>query len=496
MDDLKIIKKKYGEKMMQLCRELFSTIIEKQPGMLAKILLEKFAPNKKLYDDLMSYDQEANFKDYIYSIYENLKFEKKEPKTYVEDPVTLMRQAGYTLYECKCEEDIQKFKRYYARGEELCTFKDKRLNKCYVYFAVRDGADMLKRAKFTSPRRQDEYGTSVISIQFTRDPSHTLSIKNRYNHTVVNPDATYANNLDGIVKGLTQSFEDYYGLKQRYPKDSRFEMPGYVCADDGKFYKYNYEINNVYYCPGNIIIDNFKVYEYPHEKYLVVDYFLFDFVNKKIISRTSDSFPMTIGDIKRIDVKNDGQNKNVIIVTDDENVIIVTVNSDGKIIGYKNNKVTVIPDNFLNFNSELQHIEITGVKEIGNYFLPNNRVIESLTLPSVLRVGDNFMEHSNLKEIEMPLVKTLGKYFLAYNFTLKKLELPEVIDIKQFCLLANSKIEAVILPKVEKIDDYSFNCLLFLNLFYAPNVKKLPLGWDKIKILQNNNSNSSNNRMR
>ena len=36
----------------------------------------------------------------------------------------------------------------------------------------------------------------------------------------------------------------------------------------GDPYKYNYEINNVYYCPDNIIIDNFRVKPYDKEKYL------------------------------------------------------------------------------------------------------------------------------------------------------------------------------------------------------------------------------------
>ena len=35
MDDLKLIKDKYGEKMMHLCRELFPTIIDNNPGVLA-----------------------------------------------------------------------------------------------------------------------------------------------------------------------------------------------------------------------------------------------------------------------------------------------------------------------------------------------------------------------------------------------------------------------------------------------------------------------------
>ena len=44
MDDLKMIRKYYGEGMMHLCRELFSTLLE-TPGLLYSLLESKFAPN-------------------------------------------------------------------------------------------------------------------------------------------------------------------------------------------------------------------------------------------------------------------------------------------------------------------------------------------------------------------------------------------------------------------------------------------------------------------
>ena len=46
--DLKIIKKKYGEKMAHLCRELFPTLLETD-GLLLKLLLDNFEPNHNLY---------------------------------------------------------------------------------------------------------------------------------------------------------------------------------------------------------------------------------------------------------------------------------------------------------------------------------------------------------------------------------------------------------------------------------------------------------------
>ena len=40
-NDLKIIKKKYGEKMMHFCRDLFPTILETE-GLLPKLLMDNF----------------------------------------------------------------------------------------------------------------------------------------------------------------------------------------------------------------------------------------------------------------------------------------------------------------------------------------------------------------------------------------------------------------------------------------------------------------------
>jgi len=149
------------------------------------------------------------------------------------------------------------------------------------FFAVKENVDQIKREDFVKPSRQDEYGTSVISIQFTKTSTHTLSIKNRYNHTVNNPDATFSNNLDNIIPGLTDSFARA-GYVQTYVKPC-FELPNYVLAADGKYYKYNIEINNIYYCPNNVIIDNFEVHEYNKDSFIVFDYFILDLKEKKIL---------------------------------------------------------------------------------------------------------------------------------------------------------------------------------------------------------------------
>ena len=160
--DLEIIKKKYGEEMSHLCRKLFPTILENE-GELVKILLSNFNPTKFLYEDLVEENQACAFKDYIYKI----KYSENEYKELDISPEELLKKAAYKLYECKSEEDIQKFTRYYEEDEKLCTFNGGRLKTDYVFFAVRQDALDLCRRDFEDPERQDDYGTSVISIQFS-----------------------------------------------------------------------------------------------------------------------------------------------------------------------------------------------------------------------------------------------------------------------------------------------------------------------------------------
>ena len=203
--ELNRIKKLYGERFMHLCRSLFPTLLE-QEGLLTEVLKYSFATNSRtLYDDIVNNDLEEEFKNYIYS---KIDVEKEMPEIIGEKtPYQLLDENGYNLYECNSEEEIQSFKKYYKSGEELCTFRGNRLNRCVVFFAVKKDVEEIKREDFNNPKREDEYGTSVMSIQFTKSQNSTVSIKNRYNHTVNNPDATYGNDLDKIAPGLTQSFD-------------------------------------------------------------------------------------------------------------------------------------------------------------------------------------------------------------------------------------------------------------------------------------------------
>ena len=404
IDDLKVIRKKYGEKMYHFCRESFPTLLE-EPGKLLKLLSDNFHESHSLFDDIVANGQESEFKNFIYSLVD---VENNNELGMIKTPEELMSEAGYVLVECYNEGDIQAFRKYYARREELCTFKGGRLNRCRVFFAVKKNVSDIKREDFKNPTRQDEYGTSVISIQFTKDGTNTLSIKNRYNHTVNNPDATFSNNLDNIIPGLTASFEKHKDIVQKY-KSNRFEIKGYVRANDGKYYKYNYEINNVYYCPDNIIIDHFNVKKYDKSRYLIIDYFIIDLSNKSIRlydKKLSDSFCDVIKDINKIEIDNIDSGKKITILGDNNKSLEIITDKDGKIISLKMNKIYDIGHQFLYKNTSLQKFTAENLTEVGSYFLGCNNTLQELYFPNLTKVGSYFLNYNHklrnkiLSEIE------------------------------------------------------------------------------------------------
>lgn len=422
VDDLKIIKKHYGEKMAHLCRELFPTILE-EPGRLSSLLLDKFEPSRLLYEDIIQNSLKEQFKNFIYSFVET----NTEDLPVTKKPHEMLDEAGYDLYECQTEEDIQSFKKYFAPGEELCTFNGGRLSRCHVFFAVKKNVDQIKRKDFKHPRRQDEYGTSVISIQFTKGSSNTVSIKNRYNHTVDNPDATFSNNLDNIILGLTDSFENTYGFNLSHNR-SGFEIPGYVRVD--KFYKYNYELDNIYYCTDNLIIDNFElIRDYQQmERYIVFDYFIIDLQEKtikpykdKIRNRdfpswysihkfAEDPFLKSFGKINDIKVIKDKKtgNKTIYIYNRHKEPIEIEINKANQMIRYKNNHLRKLP----------------------NYFLYHNTYLEVLELNNVVKTGKSCLyQNKNLLELYMEKIHEFGENFLYYNKTVNKAIFPKFFFI-------------------------------------------------------------------
>ena len=495
--DLKYIKKKYGEQMMHYCRECFPTILN-MPGKLVEILNKHFYYVKdSLYDDIKENHKEEEFNDFVYSN-AGLKNEY-DIRDVSKTPKELLDDAGYDLFECKTVEEVNSFKKYFVLGEQLCTFLDpaSRLENKYVFFAVKKNILDIKREDFLIPDRQDEYGTSVISIQFTRDKNNHLSIKNRYNEVVNNPDSTFDNNLDNIIPGLTMSFYKAYGIREIYDENSEFQMDNYISIDE-EYYKYSYKLNDIYYCTNNIIVDNGNVIKYDPEKYIIMDYFIIDLVNKKIDvydNKLRDSFSEVIGKIKNIEIVRNQDYKNVYITNEENNVFELALSFDNKLIGIKNNKINELPNRFLVSNQYLKYLEFNEVRNIGNevlyantdlevlklenaqiigdYFLMNNMALKEINLDKVIRTGDDFLKRNLLiNEISMKSLEDAGMSFMFSNKETRTINMPNLVKVGKCFFKSNDKVIYAVLPCLRKTGDYFMAEARGLRMFEADNLEK------------------------
>ena len=494
--DLKYIKKKYGEQMMHYCRECFPTILN-MPGKLVEILNKHFYYVKdSLYDDIKENHKEEEFNDFVYSN-AGLKNEY-DIRDVSKTPKELLDDAGYDLFECKTVEEVNSFKKYFILGEQLCTFLDpaSRLENKYVFFAVKKNILDIKREDFLIPDRQDEYGTSVISIQFTRNKNNHLSIKNRYNELVNNPDSTFDNNLDNIIPGLTMSFYKAYGIREIYDENSEFQMDNYISIDE-EYYKYNYELNDIYYCTNNIIVDNGNVIKYDPEKYIIMDYFIIDLVNKKIDvydNKIRDSFSDVIGKIKNIEIVRGEKDKKVYITNEEDNIFELTLSFDNKLIGIKNNMIDKLPNRFLISGQYLKNMEFSNVREIGNdvlyantdleyfnlskakvignYFLTNNIKLTNIDLNKTIIIGDDFLKRNIIVEsINFDSLQRVGNNFMFSNKGLSSIVIPNLSYAGKCFFKSNDKVLFASFPSLQETGDFFMNDAKNLRMFEADNLR-------------------------
>ena len=129
-------------------------------------------------------------------------------------PFKLLEEAGYDAFYADTLEKQNSIMPYFNQNERLCTFNDASRHKnYYIVHAVKKDVDSILRDTFNGRgERQDEYGTSVISIQIRKDGSF-ISIKNRYNHTVSGCDNTFDSNPDNIIEGLSAAFKKHFDVE-------------------------------------------------------------------------------------------------------------------------------------------------------------------------------------------------------------------------------------------------------------------------------------------
>lgn len=479
---LEKIKKEYSEEMKKMCKRCFPSLLESNPSLLFDVLKKTF-PSKEIANDILFYDAEKAFKLYVkgkikkYQIEEEIEIEKS--------PEELLKERGYTLIECHTKEEIQKFRKYYVPGEELCTFNDEdRIEKCHVFFAVKENAEELKREDYVFPERQDEYGTSVLSIQFDKDESNAISIKNRYNHSVKNPDATFSNDLDNIIPGLTKSFEKFKGLKEKNV-EGKFQNDNFIEIVDEqtketKIFCCNVRNSKFAYCTGGYIIDlvNNKIIDIytDSNRYIFADNFIIDLHSKKIIShginyeddllRIEENIKSILVEkdiIKKRKIKTDKETglpreleydeavgKKITILHADGTTSILKLDFSNCLVGYENESLEIINDNFLSECKRLKEVKLPNVTKVGNDAMVFYNGTE-ISLPNVKIIGNDFMgESDNVRNINMPKLEETGMYFIRKYFGIN-VDLPSLKKVRASFLEEANNVKKINMPNIEKI---------------------------------------------
>lgn len=188
----------------------------------------------------------------LLSYLSSLKDVKIMPVKKPENPFVLLKRAGYDAFVADTKTLKNSIKKYFAPDEAICTFNDDdRHNNYYIIHCVHERAGSLRREDFKTPRREDDYGTSVISIQIARRGGF-IKITNRYNHKVNNCDNTFNSNPDNIIDGLSAAIKDHFKVdfsSQKSPVPDDWRLVGKkVCKIeqecDGMFFGFDFYVKN------------------------------------------------------------------------------------------------------------------------------------------------------------------------------------------------------------------------------------------------------------
>lgn len=286
MENLRALQKRFGERFVKgdlmegggytggAARELLAGFMDR-PGFADE--LKRLIPGKHGALMLLK-DNHAYIQATLDQWYKDDPSHEKAP---AKDPYELARSVGYELTgPFETTGDFVPLDRQDFRpNERLCTFNEPtgRLRDYHILWLRHTDvsktlpADLLTQDTLSEawktylktigrydrdadsydlsglrPTRDDPYGTSSMSVQISRKGTH-VSVKNRYNHTVGNPDNTFDSDLDNVAYGLKRAVYQRVGREDLMYKTSVALAEGYISDNDGGIHHYQYEEDNVYY---------------------------------------------------------------------------------------------------------------------------------------------------------------------------------------------------------------------------------------------------------
>lgn len=471
-------------------------IIKKQNG-------ERFAKAIRNYDsgifDIPNIDKIVRYAgrdaepimNYLISL-KNVKIKEKKEH---QDPINLLDKAGYNAYVVHNLTEQNAISRYFEPSERLCTFKDEaRFKRYHIINAVRKDVDKIRRCDFDNPMREDEYGTSVISIQILKSGGF-ISIKNRYNHTVSNPDNTFNSCPDKIIEGLSDAIKNYFNVDFSAQKTA---LPEGYMLQNNHIIKYNYEHNNIYVGNGFYASDG-NITEINKSSEILLDTVLFNLHTKECRDVTqffykgvySERIFKEVTKNKKISIRKN-PDKTYSFFADDVQIAVV---SESKIIsltlpGIKEiNEVhnfgfyirslnlpdtEVINDDFFTNNKCLSEFVAPKLKVIRNNCFENNKELRKLELPELIKIGINgFLCNEILSELYLPKLKVMRWNCFSNNVNLNRLDFPCLESMGMRCFYQNKNICELNAPNLLEMDDVCFWSNEKLSKIYLPKLVKM-----------------------
>ncbi len=341
------------------------------------------------------------------------------------DPIELLDKAGYDAYVADTLEKQNAIQKYYAPGEEICTFRDpERFKRYYIINAVRKDVDKIKRGN--PPQRDDEYGTSVISIQVLKTGGF-ISIKNRYNHTVQNCDSTLNSNPDNIIMGLSDAIKHHFGADF---SSQRVDLgPGYTLVGN-QICKYYREINNVYINEDFYVKDG-QIYEIDKNTQIALgNGLIFDLKHESGMARFRD---VTGSNVFNIDYLI--KDRPIRILKNDDGSKALYA-GDEHILSFKDGKMCYINPNDLG-NFFVRYATLKGDLDFSkvtiNLFLNDSDLsgAASLKLPidTVMRFNDlDYYTNMDLEGVIFPVVELNFNKFKG-GLVLKRADMSRVTKL-------------------------------------------------------------------
>ncbi len=306
------------------------------------------------------------------------------------------------------EDEKNMIRPYYRSDEEICTLKDPTRHEIkYMINAVKRNVADIKRENFKKIRREDEYGTSVISIQVSRNGGD-ISIKNRYNHTLdretgENPDNTFNSNPDLISEGLSSALRQELGVDFY---TTIVEIPYWHVRFGRCLFHYEHEVYGVYFSKDHYLKDGqvkpLKDCLDIGGSYLSKDGDLLLFDQR----RGSGLFNVLNNEAngKKLKFETKGDLSYVYV---GDRLLAKLKGSD--MIGLYLKETMSLPDGFMSKAPLLEEFEAPNLLHIGDDVFKEAPCLKKVDAPNCLFAGSDALKESNEVVINMPNVFKEGK---------------------------------------------------------------------------------------